>query len=397
MANRRGGTHLIADIAKVSRGTVDRALHGRGGINEETRERILQIARQIGYKPNLAARALSANRASATIGVCIPREIHFFYDQLWSGILEEAERVSQFGVEFINRPIRNLGEGDTEAFRDLMASGVDGIILTAGNPRKLKPLINKAESKGIRVVCVDTDASESRRSSVVYVEPYLSGCVAGELLGKLVPSGSKVAVMAGMLKAEDHRRKAEGFSRTFPKHCEGGQIAAVIEGHEDEEESFHKTLDLLQRIPGLAGIYVNTVNCLPVCRALETAEIRGKSEADHNRPFSGNVILLPERHNRCIHLPSAAPARTNGGPCHDGQPDLENQLSSYGASQPGGRDVVESAPVPGDARRRVNTCRCAREWSAGNERDESTTQSTSEQLSRHFFDLLHSPMRILPA
>ena len=276
MAKRRSGTHLIADIAKVSRGTVDRALHGRGGINEATQQRILEIARQIGYKPNLAARALSANKATARIGVCIPREIHFFYDQLWSGVLEEAERVSQFGVEFLNRPIQNLGEGDAEVFRELMANGVDGIILTAGNPKNLKGLINKAESKGIRVVCVDTDASETRRSSVVYVEPHLSGCVAGELLGKLVPSQSKVAVVAGMLMAEDHRRKAEGFSDTFPKHCLGGQIAAVIEGHEDEAESFRKTLDLLRRIPDLAGIYVNTVNCLPVCRALETARLEGK-------------------------------------------------------------------------------------------------------------------------
>ncbi|HVN19809.1 MAG TPA: substrate-binding domain-containing protein [Dongiaceae bacterium] len=276
MAKRRSGTHLIADIAKVSRGTVDRALHGRGGINEETRQRILEIARQIGYKPNLAARALSVHKATAKIGVCIPREIHFFYDQLWSGVLEEAERVAQFGVEFLNRPVQNLGEGDAEAFRELMASGVDGIILTAGNPKSLKPLINKAESNGVRIVCVDTDASQSRRSTVVYVEPYLSGCVAGELLGKLVPSQSKVAVVSGMLTAEDHRKKAEGFSDTFPKHCLGGQIAAVIEGHEDEEESFQKTLDLLRRIPELAGIYVNTVNCLPVCRALETAHRDGK-------------------------------------------------------------------------------------------------------------------------
>src|SRR5271165_5552537 len=276
MAKRRSGTNLIADIAQVSRGTVDRALHGRGGINEATRQRILEIARQVGYKPNLAARALSANRATAKIGVCIPREIHFFYDQLWNGVLEEEERVSQSGVEFINRPIQNLGKGDAKAFQELMASGVDGIILTAGNPKKLKPLINKAETAGIRVVCVDTDASESRRSSVVYVEPYLSGCVAGELLGKIVPPGSKVAVVAGMLMAEDHRKKAEGFSETFSKHCLGGQIAAVIEGHEDEEESFQKTLGLLRRIPELAGIYVNTVNCLPVCRALDAANVRGR-------------------------------------------------------------------------------------------------------------------------
>ena len=138
MAKERHGVHLIAEIAQVSRGTVDRALHGRDGINEETRQRVLEIARQIGYKPNLAARALSASRPTAKIGVCIPREIHFFYDQLWSGVLEEAERVSQSGVEFINRPIKNLGEGDVEAFRELISRGVDGIILTAGNPKDLR-------------------------------------------------------------------------------------------------------------------------------------------------------------------------------------------------------------------------------------------------------------------
>jgi LacI family transcriptional regulator len=276
MAKERRGVHLIADIAQVSRGTVDRALHGRDGINEETRQRVLEIARQIGYRPNLAARALSVHRATARIGVCIPREIHFFYDQLWGGVQEEEERASRTGVEFVNRSIQSLGEGDVEVFQELMSSGVDGIILTAGNPEKLKPLIDEAESKGIRVVCVDTDASESRRSSAVYVDPYLSGCVAGELLGKIVPPGSKVAVVAGMLMAEDHRRRAEGFSATFPKHCLGGKTAAIIEGHEDEEESFQKTLDLLRRVPELAGIYVNTVNCLPVCRALGAGDLEGK-------------------------------------------------------------------------------------------------------------------------
>ena len=62
----RSGIHLIAELANVSIGTVDRALHGRGGIKEATRQQILQIARQIGYTPNLAARALSAARASAS-------------------------------------------------------------------------------------------------------------------------------------------------------------------------------------------------------------------------------------------------------------------------------------------------------------------------------------------
>jgi LacI family transcriptional regulator len=180
------------------------------------------------------------------------------------------------GIEFVNRAVPTLGEGDTEAFKELAAGGVDGIILTAGNPKGLTPLIDEAENKGIRVVCVSTDAPESRRSSIVCVEPHLNGCLAGELMGKFLPAGSKVAVMAGMLMAEDHRQKAHGFSETFPKYCPGGKIVAVIEGHEDEDESFQKTFELLGRVPELAGIYVNTVNCLPVCRALGARGLGGK-------------------------------------------------------------------------------------------------------------------------
>jgi LacI family transcriptional regulator len=144
MGKSRQGIYLIAEMADVSIGTVDRALHGRDGINESTRQRILQIARQIGYTPNLAARALAV---SARIGVCIPREIHFFYDQLWNGILDEEKQASQLGVQFLNRPVHALGEGDTEAFRELVDAGVDGIILAAGNPSDLKPLIDAAEEK----------------------------------------------------------------------------------------------------------------------------------------------------------------------------------------------------------------------------------------------------------
>ncbi|MGB8473399.1 MAG: substrate-binding domain-containing protein [Candidatus Acidiferrum sp.] len=276
MGKEKHGIHLIAEMAKVSIGTVDRALHGRGGIKEATRKRILQIAEQIGYSPNLAARALSVAKSRVRIGVCIPKEIHFFYDQLWGGVLNEAQHFEQFGIEFLNRAVQTLGEGDLEVFKELTESHVDGIIITAGNPKELTPLINEAEEKGVRVVCVSTDAPESHRSSIVCVEPFLNGCLAGELMGKFVAPGSKVGVIAGMLSTEDHRKKTDGFSEGFLRHCPEGKIVSVVEGHEDETESFQKTSDLLRRFPKLDGLYVNTVNCLPVCRALMEQGFEGK-------------------------------------------------------------------------------------------------------------------------
>jgi LacI family transcriptional regulator len=43
---KRAGIHQIAKLAKVSIGTVDRALHGRPGISENTRKKVLRIARK---------------------------------------------------------------------------------------------------------------------------------------------------------------------------------------------------------------------------------------------------------------------------------------------------------------------------------------------------------------
>ena len=53
----------IKDIAKalgISIGTVDRAIHSRGGINPITKERVLKMAQTLRYKPNLAARYLES-------------------------------------------------------------------------------------------------------------------------------------------------------------------------------------------------------------------------------------------------------------------------------------------------------------------------------------------------
>src|SRR5215471_15740205 len=138
---KQSGIPLIANLAGVSIGTVDRALHGRPGINEKTLKRILKIARQIGYKPNPAARALSTGR-HVRIGICVPEEIAYFYDELWDGIRDEGERYSGRGVEFLTADVPELGRGEQSAFKNLLNSKVNGIIVTPGNPDAMTPLID---------------------------------------------------------------------------------------------------------------------------------------------------------------------------------------------------------------------------------------------------------------
>jgi LacI family transcriptional regulator len=272
---RRIGMSEIAKLANVSIGTVGRALNGNGRIKESTRERILQIAQDLGYKPNLAARALSVGK-SLRIGICIPRELHFFYDYVRQGIFGEAHRNEHLGVEVAYRPVCRLGEGEIEKVKELLNSDIQSLILTPADPKALTPLINKAEQQGIRVVCLASDAPQSNRSSVVCVEPILTGKFAGEIMGMILSKRAEVAIFTGMLQTDNHQKRVQGFSEVLPQVRADARLVDVIEGYEDEDGTFAKCVNLLRKNKRLSGIYVSTVNCLPVCRALRSEGLAGQ-------------------------------------------------------------------------------------------------------------------------
>lgn len=292
---KRTGIHKIAKLARVSIGTVDRALHGRAGINERTRKNVLRIAARLAYTPHPVARALSVGRATLRIGVCVPLEIHFFYDQVRKGIADEVRRVHGLGVELVERPIPNLAADAGQEFAALLQCNVNAIILTPGNPSIVRKLIDHAEDRDVRVICLATDAHNSRRSGMVGVDPDLSGRLAAELMSKFVPHASRVAVVTGMLSAEEHRLKTEGFRACYREDCLNSGDVAVLEAHESEEESYRKTFNLLHHYPDLRGIYVTTVNCLPVCRALRTLGLAGKLALIATDLFREMIPLLQQR------------------------------------------------------------------------------------------------------
>jgi LacI family transcriptional regulator len=267
----------IAKLANVSVGTVDRALNNRVGISPKTRKHILEISQRLGYSPNLTTRALSFGESALRVGLCIPREIHYLYDQIHAGFIDEAQRHQHIGLQTFYRPVKNLQSPLKPAVRELLDSKVDADIVTPGQARQAAPLIAELEQEhNVRVVCVASDDSQSARSTAVCVDPVVNGSVAAELMAKLTPAGAKVAVLTGNFDTEDHTAKVRAFSSRFPIECWNGRIVETIEGFEDEEEVRRKTVRLLRTYDDLAGIYITTVNCMPVCQAVEAAGKSGK-------------------------------------------------------------------------------------------------------------------------
>ena len=121
----------VAARAGVSKGAVSFALNGRPGVSPDTRDRILQAARELGFTANSSARAL-ANRRSGNLGLVMARSHETlgsdpFFPPFIAGI-ESA--VAPSGVFLLVRLVDNEA-AETEAYREMATTGrVDGVFLT---------------------------------------------------------------------------------------------------------------------------------------------------------------------------------------------------------------------------------------------------------------------------
>jgi LacI family transcriptional regulator len=260
----------IKDIARalgVSTGTVDRALHGKPDVSPTTRALVLSTAESLGYRPNLAARYLQS-RKQVRISVHLPRRIALFWDSLREGIREAA---APFGpalhVDFRSYP--RLGQGDISLFDQALRDGANGLIIAPGNPAGLTPYLHKADKRKIPVVCVVTDALEDLRLTSVSADPFTVGAVAGEMLARFLPAEGEVAIFTGWLAMPEHANKLRGFETSLGATNARIRIAQIVEAHDDEREGYQRMVSVLRAHPNLRGVYVSTVNSLPVLRAAE--------------------------------------------------------------------------------------------------------------------------------
>jgi LacI family repressor for deo operon, udp, cdd, tsx, nupC, and nupG len=140
MATARPTITDVARVAGVSKGAVSFALNGRPGVAADTRERILGVARDLGWTPSLRGRALSVSRALA-VGLVIARPPETLgSDPFFASFITGIETVlSERGYALM---LQMVGDerSENESYRRLAASGrVDGVFLTDMQVDDLRP------------------------------------------------------------------------------------------------------------------------------------------------------------------------------------------------------------------------------------------------------------------
>ena len=159
VANRLtvAGTPTIRDVARladVSIGTASKALNSAGRLSKETRESVLRIAHEIGYRPNHLAQSLHRAK-SRTIGIISNDSFGRFTFPIVEALEERLaeERIAVFMCNATDDPARERQHLD-----QLLGKRIDGLVVTARRADKRPPI--GPLTRGLPVIYVFSQADD---------------------------------------------------------------------------------------------------------------------------------------------------------------------------------------------------------------------------------------------
>lgn len=122
----------IAELGKVSKGTVSRVINDEPGVGAETRKRILKLIKELDYQPNASARGLAAKR-SYNIGVIIPHTGNYSMSSAyWPALLTSVtEKAAANNYNILLSTARSEEDVDSAYRSILRGKRVDGLVIGA--------------------------------------------------------------------------------------------------------------------------------------------------------------------------------------------------------------------------------------------------------------------------
>lgn len=267
----------IADLAGVSRGTVDRALNDRYGIDPDLKARILKIATDLGYRSNRAGKMLSIRKSPLRIGVQMPSIGNDFFLDVEKGLLTAAKTYEDFGLTLEIQTMKGFdAQTQVVQVRELVASGIHGLALVPINHPDVVQLLDELAEKNIPVITFNTDLTDGKRLGFVGNDYWRSGATAAGVLRLLCHQESaSVVILTGSVQMLGHNQRILGFSQVIRQSCPNIELLDVLETNDDDQTAFELTQKLLARQPRPAALYLTAGGVSGAARAIEAAGCSG--------------------------------------------------------------------------------------------------------------------------
>lgn len=258
----------IADIAGVSRGTVDRVLNNRGNVNPKTAEKIMEIVNALDYKPNKAGLVLAAQKKNLKLGVILFGEGNPFFDEVIEGIRQKEEELACYNCSVIVERVSIEVSRQLAAIDRLLEQDVNGIAISPTNDARLAARIDALFEMGIPVVALNTDIPGCKRIAFVGSNYYHSGETAAGLMRLMCKDPAiNVGIITGSNDVLCHSERVAGFQHLL-KQCENVQILETATNEDDDFISYDRTTQLLRAHPEVNALFFAAGGVYGGCRAV---------------------------------------------------------------------------------------------------------------------------------
>ncbi len=270
----------IAELARVSIGTVDRVLHKRGEVAEKTREKIVQIIKDLDYSPNVIARALKSKKKFKVVSLLPePNEDSAFWLKHPEGIMKAMDELDPFPIMLNQVTFNLLDEKDFQKKSDKVLSlSPDGVILAPIFKTQAIAFCNRLTKKHIPFVFIDGFIEETEFLSYTGEDIFQSGRVAGQLVDLVTPVNKDILIIniARNVRNVHHlNKRTQGFLSYFPQSGKNRGELISISIIDPVPANISKELNkVLARNPNVGSIFVTGSKSYKIADYLESEGIK---------------------------------------------------------------------------------------------------------------------------
>jgi LacI family transcriptional regulator len=201
----------MAQRLNTSVATISRALKDKPDISVDMREKVKNLAAELNYQPNLVALSLK-NHKSQTIGVIMPKVVHFMFSTMISGILEEAEK---YGYNVLICESNQKYDREVRIVSDLMRGQVDGMIICFSNQTRNFTHIEQVLNAETPLVMLDK-STDALNATQVIVDDYEGAFAAVEHL--ILQGYTRIAHINGNETLHHSKARMLGYLDALTKH-----------------------------------------------------------------------------------------------------------------------------------------------------------------------------------